>query len=362
MHNPRHCLALLLAVLLFAPSLYAQDAAGTIPTFKRVFIVVLENVEFWTMNVNPSMRDLANKGLLLTNYKATTHPSQPNYISMVAGDTMGVTSDGDYDIDGKNLVDLLEDKQISWKVYQEDYPGDCFTGSKSNLYVRKHNPFMSFNNIRLDADRCSKIVHSDQLWADIDSSALPQFMFYTPNMHNNGHDTGPVKAAQWTSSFVNSLLSKNGFADETLIVITFDEGLMIGPNMVFTLLIGPGVNPGTLDNTRYDHYSLLRSIEDNFALGSLDRNDANAVPFKFINNPPSWMLTLGALIGICVAGFVVLATVTIVTTVLLVRRCRRKRMVRVVDEPELGEKAQDGATSVEMKPRRPSTVSLMPQV
>jgi hypothetical protein len=32
----------------------------------------------------------------------------------------------------------------------------------------------------------------------------------------------------------------------------------------------------------YNHYSLLRSIEDNWSLGSLRRNDATARPYWFL--------------------------------------------------------------------------------
>jgi len=303
------------------------------PSFKRVFVVVLENLEFWEMNVHPKMNALAKKGLLHTNHKATTHPSQPNYISMIAGDTMGVKDNNDHDIEGRNLVDLLEEKQISWKAYQENYPGNCFSGSKSNKYYRKHNPFISFNTIRNNATRCSKIVNSDQLWTDIDNDALPQFMFYTPNIDNSGHNTGPLGAANWASSFMHTLLPKKGIVDETLVILTFDEGLLIGPNIVFTLLIGPGVTPDTKDNTRYTHYSLLRTIEDIFHLGTLGRKDETAVPFKFAHNPPSFLLNLGMFVGICVAALAALVVSITLFSVCMHRRCKRnKKGVKLDDK------------------------------
>ena len=36
------------------------------------------------------------------------------------------------------------------------------------------------------------------------------------------------------------------------------------------------IPPGTTDDTAYTHYSLLRLVEDSFALGTLNRNDASA--------------------------------------------------------------------------------------
>jgi len=58
-------------------------------------------------------------------------------------------------------------------------------------------------------------------------------------------------------------------------VITFDEGVP-GDNQIYTLLVGPMIPEGNIDNTRYTHYSLLRLIEENFGLGSLNRGDSSA--------------------------------------------------------------------------------------
>jgi acid phosphatase len=35
------------------------------------------------------------------------------------------------------------------------------------------------------------------------------------------------------------------------------------------------------DNTNFDHYSLLKTIEQNWSLGILGTNDVSAVPFNF---------------------------------------------------------------------------------
>jgi len=69
-----------------------------------------------------------------------THPSEPNYVASVSGDTQGVTDDSFNAIDSsvKTVVDLLEAKGISWGEYQEDMPSTGYTGMQSGEYVRKH--------------------------------------------------------------------------------------------------------------------------------------------------------------------------------------------------------------------------------
>ena len=59
------------------------------------------------------------------------------------------------------------------QAYQEDYPGDCFDeGSYNSLYYRKHNPFIGFENIRSDPERCARIVNADQLSKDLEANAV----------------------------------------------------------------------------------------------------------------------------------------------------------------------------------------------
>lgn len=61
----------------------------------------------------------------------------------------------------------------------------------------------------------------------------------------------------------------------TLIVVTFDEASSSfrqavtrswPPNVVYTVLLGPPIKPGTSSDLPYNHYSLLRTVETNFGL------------------------------------------------------------------------------------------------
>lgn len=61
----------------------------------------------------------------------------------------------------------MEAKNISWKSYQEAYPGGCNTAQSVYPYYRKHNPFMSFTRVSKNATRCAKIVNSKELDDDL---------------------------------------------------------------------------------------------------------------------------------------------------------------------------------------------------
>ncbi|KAI8577047.1 hypothetical protein K450DRAFT_191830 [Umbelopsis ramanniana AG] len=254
-------------------------------------VVVLENEDYSAVMKNTYMSGLAaaHNGTLLTNYLAVTHPSQPNYIAMIGGATLGFSSDSDGTTSSSSIVDLLEPAGITWKEYAENYTplsgGGCDTSSSqaSGLYRRKHNPFISFTKVTSSAARCANIVPATQLQTDISSGNLPQFMFYTPNMNNDGHDTSLTTAATWLKGFIEPLLANTAFNKRTAVLLTWDESLSTsGNDQVWSVLVGTGVVPQAknVDSTAYNHYSILATVEKNWGLGNLGQKDATATAFK----------------------------------------------------------------------------------
>lgn len=60
----------------------AKPFAGTAPgSFDRIFVMQFENEAYSKVVKDPNFAKYAKMGTLLTNYKAITHPSQPNYWS-----------------------------------------------------------------------------------------------------------------------------------------------------------------------------------------------------------------------------------------------------------------------------------------
>ena len=244
----------------------------------KIMMVVLENANYADALRQPFIASLAGRGALLTNFAAEAHPSQPNYIALISGSTFGVTSDGDVSLDQRHLGDLVEGKGLKWKVYAESYPGNCFLGARAGTYVRKHTPFLSFKDVQHDPRRCGNIVAASQLASDVRDGKLPQYSLYVPDLKDDGHDTGVAYADRWLSATFGPLLGDPSFTKRLLLVVTFDEskGSLFGGNHVATILIGDAVKPGTLVDGKFNHYSLLRLVEDLLGLGSLGEGDGDA--------------------------------------------------------------------------------------
>ncbi|KAH6566449.1 hypothetical protein BASA50_008347 [Batrachochytrium salamandrivorans] len=247
-------------------------------SFDRFFTIILENT-----NYDEAMADdylgstLASKGRILTNLYALTHPSQPNYLAMISGDTQGNRNDKRFSSSSPTIVDVLEQGGVSWGVYQQGYTGRCNTAMSIGRYVRKHNPFISFTGISQNPRRCAKIVPATSLNRDIRSNRVPSYVFYTPDMYNDGHDTGVSYASNWLQDFLEPLLVNPVFAN-TVFFVTFDEDSN-SDNQIYGVLLGGPVAAGTTDNAQYDHYSQMATVEANWGLGNLGQADASASAF-----------------------------------------------------------------------------------
>jgi hypothetical protein len=270
-----------------------------IPNFDNIVIIMFENKEFGTVIGNslmPNYNKLAREYTLLTQYYAVTHPSLPNYIALIAGDTFGIdTNCSNCFINAPSLPDLIEATGRTWKTYQEDMPKPCYLGD-TNLYVQKHNPFIYFDLIRLDSARCERsIVPLTALQTDIETASLPNFIFITPNLCNDAHDCDLDVADAWLTELLGRLVPALDATGESYVVIMlFEEGQgthsccglpLEAGGRVPVVLYSPLVRNGFEDPTPYTHYSLLKMISAAWGLPYLghaadDSNVLITAPWK----------------------------------------------------------------------------------
>lgn len=247
------------------------------------------------LTVLANLAFFAKKGITLENYYGVTHPSEPNYAAAIAGDYFGMNNDNFNFVDQNitTLIDLLDDAGISWGEYQEDQPYAGFEGmayvnqkTGANDYVRKHNPAVLYNNVTRFAERAAQIKNLTAFYDDLEADTLPQWMFITPNMTSDGHDTSVTVAGAWTRTFLEPLLKDKRFMKNTLVLITFDENATYSiKNNILAILLGdsiPAKLVGTVDKSYYNHYSEIATAEANWDLPTLGRWDVGANVFKHV--------------------------------------------------------------------------------
>lgn len=265
--------------------LFSPTPKPLIPNFTHIVIIIFENKEYNLVIDGGKMAYfnlLANSYTLLTRHYGVSHPSLPNYLSLIGGDTFGITDDCDNEdcyINAQSLPDLIEQSGRTWKTYQEEMPEPCFIGTTVR-YVRKHNPFIFFDPIRTNPERCEQsIVPLTRLDADLIANDLANFIFITPNICHSAHDC-PL---EYADQFIKDQLTKlypalEATGEPYLIILTFDEGNteesccgVTGPGggHIATVLISRQVKQNFQDATSYTHYSILKTIADAWGLSYL---------------------------------------------------------------------------------------------
>jgi acid phosphatase len=262
--------------------------------FDRYVSIWLENTNFATAAADPNFAALTKQGLQLTNLFGVTHPSEPNYVSVVGGDDFGMQNDNLNNIPANvsTIVDLLEASGITWAEYEEDMPSAGFQGiqflnpSGANDYVRKHNPLIIYESVSSSTTRSANIKNFVALNQDLAAGNIPQWVFITPNMTDDGHDSNIATASKFAVNFLTPLLKNPNFnGPKTLIVLTFDENGGAKQNIVDTVILGsalPTSLVGTKDTAFYTHYSELATVEANWGLHTLGRYDVAANVFGFV--------------------------------------------------------------------------------
>jgi hypothetical protein len=200
-------------------------------------------------------------------------------------------------------------------------------------YASRHDPFVYFHSIIDTPSCAQHVVNLRSLGPDLKSvAATPNYVFITPNLCHDGHDGGRgntcvdgepgglISADRFLRNLVPQIVSSPAFRRDGLLIITFDEsdiedeyersGNAIrvtggdaaaccdeppGPNIpayqpaagiartaingpgligpgggrIGAVMLSPFIKPGTVSSVPYNHYALLRSVEDIFGLDHL---------------------------------------------------------------------------------------------
>ncbi|GAA2152412.1 alkaline phosphatase family protein [Kitasatospora kazusensis] len=259
------------------------QAVTALPTPDHVVVVVMENHAYSQVIGSSSAPYLNNTlkagGANLTASYGITHPSEPNYYALFSGSTQGRTDDscvGVGSMTAPNLGSELIAAGKSWASYNETLPSQGSTVCSSGKYAQKHNPWFGFGNVPT-----STAYTFAQFPADY--TTLPKVSFVTPNLCSDMHDCSVATGDTWIK---NNLGAYATWAQthNSLLVVTFDEDNSLSGNRIPTLLYGQHVTPGSSSAATYNHYNVLRTLEDLAGLSTHAGNAASATDVTGIWN------------------------------------------------------------------------------
>jgi phosphatidylinositol-3-phosphatase len=310
--------------------------AGASPAhagWDHIVVVIEENHGYGDIIGNSAANYINNtlipSGLLMTQSYGVTHPSQPNYVALFSGSTQGIVGD-------PNISGLVPPSQPQWPInapnlgaqlltagktyvgYNESMPSVGFTGDytldSGHIYSAKHNPGVTFQNGTSNTQNGNLLpANTNQTFASFptDFSTLPSVAIVAPNqvndMHNGANPNDPTadkvsiqNGDTWLQTNIDAYRVWAA-ANNSLLIVTWDEDDFNGTNHIATILSGAGITPGTTSDQNINHYNVLATIEDNFGLDRI----ANAVGVSAIAPVPEpsslALLAIGG-IGAVVAG------------------------------------------------------------
>jgi phosphatidylinositol-3-phosphatase len=253
------------------------------------------------------------------NFNNTTKPAKLNKSGQAIG--TGCV----FPTNVKTLANQLNTHHVTWHGYMEDMGNtpsreqktcgvptlaDKFdtteTATPTDQYAARHNPFVYFHSL-IDSGLCKKnVVPLSALPTALKKvSTTPDFSFITPDLCDDGHDApcqgpdsttahgagGLVSIDHFLSVWVPRIEKSPAFKKNGEIIITTDEaslnddstccGEKPGPSdpspgntgkkgdgggRIGTLVIGKCVKPDVKDTKPYNHYSLLRSLENIYGI------------------------------------------------------------------------------------------------
>lgn len=258
----------------------SAHAAGVVPSPDHVVVVVFENHAYNQVigsSSAPYINSLKSGGANLTQSYAITHPSQPNYFALFSGSTQGITDDSCYTpgfSSAPNLASEMIAAGRSWASYNETLPSQGSTTCSSGKYARKHNPWFGFSNVPTSSAKTFAQFPSDY-------STLPQLSFVTPNLCSDMHDCSVSTGDTWLQNNLGAYATW-AKTHNSLLVVTFDEDNRLSGNRIPTVLYGQPVTAGSSSSTTYNHYDLLRTLEDTQGLTSHAGNAASATDISGI--------------------------------------------------------------------------------
>jgi phospholipase C len=202
-----------------------------------------------------------------------------------------------------SIADRLNEKNISWKYYGDDwnrYLADRYqanyqaVGALADGYCNICNSFQYDTSIMTDqAMRTAHLQDTENLYTDIASGSLPAVSIVKPSGLVDGH---PASSKMnlfegFSKKIVNAVKANPALWKDTAIFITFDEGggyydsgyvqaldFFGDGTRIPLIVVSAFTNAGHISHEYTDHVSLLKFIERNWDLRPVSARSRDNFP------------------------------------------------------------------------------------
>jgi phospholipase C len=211
--------------------------------------------------------------------------------------------------DVPTIFDRLQEAQIPWKFYVENYRPEITYRTPGEGYVAAQTvrvPLLNYDRFLDDPALFARIVDMSEYYEDLENGTLPAVSFMVPS-GSSEHPPGSIQAGErLVRSLVHGLMSSSAW-DTSAFMWTYDGwggwyDHVVPPAVdqygygfrTPALLVSPYAKEGHVDSTELDYTSQLKFIEDNWGVAPLAERDraANNIisAFDFDAGPRDAML------------------------------------------------------------------------
>ena len=190
------------------------------------------------------------------------------------------------------IFDRLEEADISWKFYVENYDpsityrnlGDVGNRASQVVWV----PLLNFDRFLDDPELSSHIVDLSQYYTDLREGTLPAVAYIIPSGASEHPPQYPASGQRFVRTLIQELMRSSAWDSSAFLLLYDDWGGWydhVSPPQVDEfgygfrvpgLLVSPYARTGYVDSTMLDFTSVLKFIEENWNVDPLATRDAEA--------------------------------------------------------------------------------------
>ena len=261
-----------------------QSSPLTSGSIKTVFLIMMENHSWSEIKgsssasyINGTLAPMASHAEAYRN-PGYLHPSLPNYLWLEAGTNFGIQADGDpsqyHQATTQHFVTQLQAAGHTWKAYIEDIDGSSCPLSGSGKFAPRHTGPLYFDDVTGSSANClAHIRPYSELATDLANGTQPEFVYITPNLCDDMHDTVGCSSLDsikngdgWLSAEVPKILASAAYKNGGALFVTWDEseGSEDPMPMIVVSPLAKGNNYASTVN--FTHSSTLRTFEEIFGI------------------------------------------------------------------------------------------------
>lgn len=314
-------LQLILIVLLSLSATAISTAAQMhhrqtfLPKYSHVVIVIEENKYYSRVIGNkdaPFINDvLVKQGANLTKMFADEHDSEGNYFWIFSGSNQGVgyhdviptrENNPGYPFTTPNLGEELIKAGYTFKGYAESLPSIGDKVDVTDVYARKHVPWISFANIPNGKTEATSVNLQFKQFPQ-DFNKLPTVSIVIPNlyddMHSGDRSLRVRKGDEWLKKNIGPYY-RWAKKHNSLLIVTWDENSdwthftgLTNPaskqrdirNRIPTIIAGAHIRHGNYPEGKgVTHVNLLRTVEAIYGLPAAGYQQQNALKYGMKND------------------------------------------------------------------------------